>query len=191
MSDFNNHDDASLYKYDPDAREEINEALVDAAQHLKEVDLNAYSNLVKLTAQIFDISEKLTEACFNGLIDFIDQNDEQISTDLVYKMKVIFAKALILGQRDDSNATDKTYFLKENDVIENARALKAYLSNDLNCTDSLRLSVTNIGLVAWHYKRYLSNEDDDDYGIDDWSTIIDRWNPNSDGNDFPFLDDAI
>jgi len=201
MTDFSKHDDGSLnYKYDPDAREEINDALVDAAQSLKQSDREAYRELVKVTAEAFKLSKESVTKCFNGSRDFITKgNPRKIdgeSGEKVYKMRAAFAKALILGQRDELNVTrdSKQQQITQATTKESGKKLREYLSHDYTRTQALRMRVTNGGVIGWEYARYSGDSGGEgsigSFELDDWSATIDSWNPSGD-SDFPFLGEAI
>jgi len=199
MADFSNYDDASLnYKYDSDAREEINDAFVDAAQSLKQYDKEEYRELIKVTATAFELSEESVRKCFNGSRDFITKGNprkvEGADAEKTYKMRAAFAKAVILGQRDNLSVTrdSKQQRITEATTKKTGEKLREYLLNDYTRTQGLRLRFDANGIITWEYARYSedSGESNDSYEIDDWSATIDSWNPSGD-SDFPFLDEAI
>jgi hypothetical protein len=187
---FENYDDASLnYKFDHDARADLLDGLVDAAKTLKASDPKTYKTFVKVTAKTFNVTNKTAREWLMGHRDFIGKgNPKKLdgeSGEKVYKMKVAFAKALILGQSDVSlTRSEKQKPINTSNQKEAGKALREYLKNDYTRTQGLRMSIGANNIITWEYAQYseASGESNNSHDIDDWSATLDSWNPGLDFN---------
>lgn len=195
MTNFSDHDAISLnYKHDADARKDLTDGLVDAAKHLKSANPTGYKNLVQITAKAFNVTNKTAREWLMGHREFIGKGNPRkvggISGEKVYKMKVAYAKALILGQGDIQVTRDtKTKQITGSDAKAMGKSLRAYLENDFTRTQGMRLKINDKGVLTWEYARY-SDDSDSSSGsyndVNDWTATLDKWNPG-----FPTMDTDV